>query len=117
MGIISLCLTAVIALSISAITKSSQPNQATSSKAYHHGNLSKSIGLLALVVGILSQLLGLFNAFDAIANVAGVDPSIMAAGFKVSMISTLYGLMVYLISLLVWILIKYRLKTTGTSTN
>ena len=65
-------------------------------------DLIKGIGLLALVTGILNQLMGLFSAFQAIEQVGSVSPAILAGGLKVSMISTIYGLIIYLISLAIW---------------
>jgi len=63
----------------------------------------RSVGLFALIVGLLAQLIGLFSAFQAIELKAiEVSPEIMAAGFKVSMITTIYGLIIYALSLLIW---------------
>ncbi|MEM9339500.1 MAG: MotA/TolQ/ExbB proton channel family protein [Bacteroidota bacterium] len=64
----------------------------------------KSVGLFALVVGLLGQLIGLFSAVKAIElGTVGVSPTIMAGGFKVSMITTLYGLTIYAVSLFIWL--------------
>jgi biopolymer transport protein ExbB/TolQ len=62
----------------------------------------RSTGLLALVVGILGQLIGLFSAFEAIEQINEVSPAMLAGGLKVSMITTLYGLVIFLVSLLLW---------------
>jgi biopolymer transport protein ExbB/TolQ len=60
----------------------------------------KSIGLLALVVGILGQLIGLFSAFSTMELMEeGISPQILAGGLKVSMITTLYGIFIFIISL------------------
>jgi len=62
----------------------------------------KSIGLFALITGILGQLIGLFMAFSTIEKVGDISPAIMMGGIKVSMITTLYGISIYLVSLLLW---------------
>ncbi len=63
--------------------------------------LVKSIGLLALVFGVLGQFIGLFGAFQAMEQFSeGISPAILAGGLKVSSITTIYGLICYAISLL-----------------
>ena len=63
----------------------------------------KSVGLFALIIGLLGQLIGLFSAFQAIEiGAVEVSPALLAAGFKVSMITTLYGILIYAISFMIW---------------
>jgi len=62
----------------------------------------KSVGLFALVFGILGQLLGLYQMFDAIQRIGDTSPVILAGGLKVSMLSALYGVLIYLLSWLFW---------------
>ena len=69
-------------------------------------DMIKSIGLLAFIMGILGQLIGLFSAFEAIEQMGSVSPAILAAGLKVSMITTIYGSIIFVISLLLWVVIK-----------
>ncbi|GAA4826165.1 MotA/TolQ/ExbB proton channel family protein [Algivirga pacifica] len=66
----------------------------TTEEAKEKVGLLKSIGVLALVTGMLGQLIGLYSAFEHIANMGNVSPSMLAGGVKVSMISTLYGLLI-----------------------
>ncbi len=63
---------------------------------------TRSIGLLALITGILGQLIGLMMAFSAIEQAGDISPKLVYAGLKVSMITPMYGLIIYLISVLVW---------------
>ena len=67
----------------------------------------KSIGRFALVTGILGQLIGLFSAFQAIEKAVDISPAIMAGGLKVSMITTIYGMLIFLFSFLFWLLLDY----------
>jgi len=62
----------------------------------------RSIGLFALVFGVLGQMLGLFQAFGVLREVSDISPSVIWGGVRVSMIATLYGIMIYLLALLIW---------------
>ncbi len=73
----------------------------------------KSAGLLAAITGILGQLIGLFDAFEAIQHVGTVSPAVLAAGLKVSMITTMYGIIIYLIAVLASLILKVRLTENG----
>ena len=67
----------------------------------------KSIGLFAMITGILGQLIGLYSAFSAIERAADISPAIIFGGLKISMISTLYGICIYLLSLLIWFTLDF----------
>lgn len=62
----------------------------------------KSIGLFSAITGILGQLIGLYTAFSVIERASDISPSLIFGGLKVSMISTLYGIIIYLISIAIW---------------
>ena len=66
-------------------------------------NYIKSVAILALVTGILGQLIGLYSAFDFISQQGSVSQDILARGIKVSSITTLYGLTIFIIGQLVWL--------------
>lgn len=72
----------------------------------------KSIGLFAMIVGVLGQLIGLYSAFAAIEQMGSIAPALLAGGLKVSMITTLYGAIIYMISYLVWMLLSWKLGDT-----
>ena len=65
----------------------------------------RSIGLFSLVTGILGQLIGLYMAFSAIERAKDISPAIMFGGLKVSMITTLYGMIIFLLSILIWLIL------------
>ncbi len=90
-------------------------------KAKEKGNFThqlkyvKSIGLFTMITGILGQLIGLFMAFTAIEAAQDISPSILAGGLKVSMITTLTGTFIYMLSILIWFLLDlWYQKTTST---
>lgn len=67
----------------------------------------KSLGLFAFITGILGQLIGLFSAFTAIEKAMDISPAILAGGLKVSMITVIYGTVIFLLSYLFWFLLDY----------
>ena len=74
-------------------------------------SLIKSTGLFAAVMGILGQLLGLFSAFQMIENIGSMSPAMLAGGLKVSSITSIYGLFIYLVALALAILLKLKLAS------
>lgn len=70
----------------------------------------KELGLLALAVGFLGQLIGLFGAFEGIEQMGGVSQAMLAGGLKVSSITSIYGLLIYIVSLLIQIVKKFTGK-------
>lgn len=69
----------------------------------------KEIGIAALVVSVFWTLLGVAQAFDTIQYYGDVSTSVIAGGLKVCLISVLYGLIVYFISLVIRIIQKPRI--------
>ena len=70
--------------------------------------LTKSLGLFAFIVGLLSAILGLYSAFNVIEQVGNVAPSILAGGIKVAFINLIYGLIIYMISIVLDVIGKWR---------
>lgn len=73
-------------------------------------NWVKEIGLLALSIGILGQIIGLYGAFKAIELSGEVSQQIMAGGLKVSSITTIYGVLIYILSLILRLINKQKLN-------
>ena len=59
-------------------------------------------GSLAIVLGFLGQAIGMMGAFDAIEQAGDISPGLVVGGLKVSMIAPLYGTFVFIVSLIVW---------------
>ena len=66
----------------------------------------KCVGTLALVSGVLGQFIGLYSAFDFISQTGQVSQEILIQGLKVSSITSIYGLTIFIISYLIWFGIK-----------
>ena len=70
----------------------------------------KEIGLAAPIVALLSLLFGLLNAFDALQQTNGaISPLVVYGGAKVATIPIIYGLLIYLLSLIIRIIRKPRI--------
>ena len=69
----------------------------------------KEIGIAALVVGIFWTVLGLLQMADFLQDNIDTSPSIIWAGIKVDLISVLYGLIVYFVSLILRVIQKPRI--------
>jgi hypothetical protein len=63
-------------------------------------------GSLAAVIGILGQGIGLFGAMEAISIAGDISPALMAGGFRVSLITPIYGILIFILSLLLWGFLK-----------
>lgn len=81
--------------------------------SYNPGNLYyiRFFGMLALVAGVLGQIIGLYEAMKHISQMGGVSQDILAAGIKVSSIPTLYGFIVFLIAHFIWFALDIKGKS------
>ncbi|WP_420379058.1 MotA/TolQ/ExbB proton channel family protein [Gilvibacter sp.] len=80
-------------------------NSNHSQKAKH---LLQSLGLFALVWGILGQVLGLIEALDTIEFIDGVTMNIVAGGLKRTFLPTFLGAIVFLFARFGIIIIQWR---------
>ena len=82
----------------------------------------KEIGKFALIFGFLSFVLGISQMFQALQQVAMdldsntisgifdlISPGVFFGGLKVAMIPVIYGMIIYLVSLIVRVAVKPRL--------
>lgn len=70
----------------------------------------KEIGAFAMAFGFFSLLLGLRQMFAYIQTVEGpVSANIICGGLKVALIPVLYGVIIYLVSLVVRVIQKPRI--------
>ena len=69
----------------------------------------KEAGIGALVAGIFFTLVGLTQMFDVIQRFGDVSFSIVCGGLKVAMHSTLYGICIYFLSLIIRVIQKPRI--------
>ena len=57
------------------------------------------LGQLGLGLGVLGLLISLYEAFGAIEKMGGVSQAMLAGRLKNALLPTLYGLVIYLLSL------------------
>ena len=67
------------------------------------------LGVFLYFVGILSQALGLMQTFQVIQQIGDISPALLIGGLRVSMISPAYGLILLIISLILWSIARYKL--------
>lgn len=79
-----------------------KPGQNNFQKVLKRIEYGKSIGLFALIVGFLGQMMGLIAMFDAVAMAGDINPMLVFNGIKVTMICPVYGILIYLITILLW---------------
>ena len=101
MGILTLILLSLVAVFVWTIVK-----KVNEKKLNQRIQWLKSIGTLGLVVGILGQLIGLFSAFSIIEKSEQISTAMLAGGLKISLITTLYGLLIYIIYILCAMILK-----------
>jgi len=69
----------------------------------------REIGKMAPVLGIIGTLSGLMVAGKDIADAGGITQGVLWYGLRVTMIPTVYGLLIYLFSLIIRIVQKPRI--------
>ncbi len=68
------------------------------------------IGSLGLLVGILGQVLGIFEALRYMSVNVDVSARMLAAGLRVSLIAPLYGFGLFIFSGILWFVFRNLLK-------
>lgn len=66
-------------------------------------------GSLAFLMGIFGQILGLFEALIYIQEMGPVSASALAGGLKVSMICTVYGFALFMLTVIIWYIFRHYL--------
>lgn len=73
----------------------------------------RQLGGLALAWGCFSTVIGLFFAFDALEGMKETLPlAVIMGGLKVALITILYGLLVFIFSLIAFVLLKAMTKNS-----
>lgn len=118
MGILTIILVAILTLVVISAVRISTGSVKNLDQERHRLGYIKSVGLFGLIFGILGQLIGLYQAFGAIQQMGEVSPAILAGGLKVSMISALYGFVIFIIAYLMWFALSALMtKSQTTSSN
>jgi len=66
----------------------------------------KKIGTIALAWGLIGSVIGAIGAFDAVEASGGAAPALVAGGLKITLLSSLLGLIVFFVSRVVELLLS-----------
>ena len=102
MSLILICLLMSIFFTIKSILKINSDKE-TSKKTLKH--ISDS-GTLGLALGVMGAFLGLVSAFDVLEASVAAEPSIIAGGLKVALLSPLFGLFTFSVSKLAILILR-----------
>ncbi len=68
------------------------------------------IGSFAFLIGILGQVLGLYQALVCIQTAGDISPALIAGGLSVSLIAPIYGFILFIISGIIWYIFRSLIK-------
>ena len=100
MTILSISLTTIFAVTILNIMRLLRNNYQPEKQMLTIKDI-KAIGIFAIVWGIFGQSIGLFSALQALEGSPDISPAMIYGGLKVSFITTLYGMFIFLVSWLI----------------
>ena len=69
----------------------------------------REIGLIALAFGFLGTVLGFLQIGDVLSANSDIASTIIWGGVKVTLITTIYGIIIYIVSLILRIIQKPRI--------
>ncbi|HCR18493.1 MAG TPA: hypothetical protein DIU35_13525 [Candidatus Latescibacteria bacterium] len=72
-------------------------------------------GCVSLVVGFLGHYLGVYGASGCIVKAESVSPSLMAAGYQVSLSTIIFGMLIFLFSAVIWYFLQWRYQKLAKS--
>ena len=71
-------------------------------------------GAMAVLVGFLAHYWGITMAMDAITKANDISPSIVAQGYKVSLITIIFGLLIFMFSAIIWFILRWKIQTLSS---
>ena len=111
MGTLSILFLIILSLSVLAGTLAIKSTSANTDRIKNLRGYIKSLALFTLVFGIFSQILGLVEIFDYLAHKnSEIAPAILATGIKLTCYTTIYGIIIYLVSILITLGLKLRVN-------
>ena len=111
MGTLSILFLIILSLSVMAGTLAIKSTSDNADKMNNLIGYIRSIALFSLVFGVFNQILGLADIFDYLAHEnSEIAPAILAKGIKISCYTTIYGIIIYLVSILITLGLKLRIN-------
>ncbi len=112
MSVLSLLFLIILSLAVFSVVKGIKSRNESSNGLSSFKKHIKSVALFALVFGILGQVLGLVQIFDYLSgSTIETAASVLARGIKITFYPTLYGIGIYLISIVISVGLDFK---TGT---
>lgn len=68
------------------------------------------VGSFAFLIGLFAQMIGVYNALASVYEAGDISPALIAGGLKVTLIAPMYGLVLFLISIILWFNFKNLLS-------
>ena len=65
-------------------------------------------GIVALLLGVLGQHMGMYNALSVISRAAELSPQVIAMGLAQSISTTIFGLLILIVSAIAWFVLYTR---------
>ena len=114
MGTLSLLFLVILSLTVVALTMAFRSTSRYAEQIVNLSGYIKSVALFTLVCAIFFQILGLVDIFDYLAHKdSQLAASILAKGIKITFWPTIYGIVIYLVSILITLGLKFRVHTVN----
>lgn len=114
MGTLSLLFLAILSISVVTAMLGFKSPSTDADKIEKLIGYIRSLALFTLVFGIFGQILGLVDIFDYLAHKdSQLAASILAKGIKITFWPTIYGIVIYLVSILITMGLKFRVHTVN----
>lgn len=111
MGTLSILFLIILSLSVIAGTLAIKSTSTNTDKIRNLISYIKSLALFTLICAIFFQIIGLVDIFDYLANKdSQLAASILAKAIKITFWSTIYGIIIYLVSILITLGLKLRIN-------
>lgn len=114
MGILTILLIITTAWFIYHFIISYSSKKMNQKKLLRMFGVGKSMGLFTMITGILGQMSGFYNMFLSIEQAIGkgmeVSPVLVYGAIKVTMICTIYGILIYLFSVILWFIASVTIE-------
>lgn len=71
-------------------------------------------GGFCAVMGFFAHFTGIFLAMEEIYRAHDISPAIVAKGYSMSLITVLFGLLIFMFSAIVWFVYRWKVKQLST---
>ena len=67
-------------------------------------------GAISAILGFFAHYLGVYYAMQSIYKANDISPAIVAQGYSMSLITILTGLIIFILSAVIWFILRWRFK-------